>query len=210
MGYFIILIGVLAIAGWVLDISLIKSINPLWVPTKFATAICFVLTGITFLCIDRIVHDNSEIAQIFLSMSVLTMIILMFTYLASKFFQIPVGIEELFINVVVTNKTTAEVLQPSMVSMFNFIIISITGIVILFKPKWFPILLTFVGGFVGLTGISATVGYLLNIPALSFSLGKISGPMAQFSAITFILIGLGTFLLGVRHIGDLTDVKNEN
>ncbi len=113
LSYIIILIGILVIAGWILDVSWLKSIDPSWVPTKFATAVCFVLTGITLLCIDGVVHDNSEIAPIFLSMSTLAIIILMFTYLASKFFQISVGLEELFINVFVRGETMSEILQPS-------------------------------------------------------------------------------------------------
>ena len=210
LSYIIILIGILVIVGWVLNISWLRSVNPSWVPTKFATAVCFVMAGMVMRCIDGVIHDNSEIAPIFLSMSTLVIIILMSTYLASKFFQIPVGIEELFISTVVKGEITSEVLQPSTASMLNFIIISIAGIVVLFKPKWFQALLTAVGSFVGLIGFGAIAGYLLNIPALTFSLGAISAPMDRLSAFTFILAGLGIFLLGARHIKNPVILKNEN
>lgn len=44
-----IISGVLVLIGWLFDISVLKSILPIWVSMKANTAICFVLTGVAML-----------------------------------------------------------------------------------------------------------------------------------------------------------------
>lgn len=77
----VMIVGLMVMYGWIFDISILKSILPMWVTMKFSTALCFLISGITVISIDG-TRKFSGLAQI--SLSVTTMLLLLF--MASLFF----------------------------------------------------------------------------------------------------------------------------
>ncbi len=47
LGVVVLLLGLVVMLGWIFDISVLKSILPVWVTMKFSTALCFFLSGFT-------------------------------------------------------------------------------------------------------------------------------------------------------------------
>lgn len=55
IAFIAVLVGAVVLAGWVTDITILKSISPSWVSMKVNTAVCFMMMGIaiTFFTIDH-------------------------------------------------------------------------------------------------------------------------------------------------------------
>lgn len=50
IGIFIIILALLVIAGWVFDIATFRTVFPGFVPMKINTAVCFLISGMIYLC----------------------------------------------------------------------------------------------------------------------------------------------------------------
>lgn len=196
ISFIAIITGILVINGWIFGITFLKSIYPDWTPMKFVSAICFVLSGLILLVIHKTVHavgKNFSIGPIILSLLSLTIILFVSIIFASNIFEIPVGIEKVFVEGIVHKSTN---LQPSSVSMVNFLIIAVIGIIMMFNLQKFGLIMKIAGFVIGLVGLVAIIGHLFNIPALYYEYADLSFAMAVFSGPLFVLIGFGFFILG--------------
>lgn len=194
MPFILIIIGGLVTIGWIFDIGFLRSINPSWTPMKFATAICFMMSGLIIFSINKIIHGEFEIAPLILSAASLTMIIFTAIFFLSNFFKISIGIEQLFVGEIFLRGKNLH-LQPCSASMFNFLIIAIVGIVAMYKIKVHRMTLLISGILISLIGLSAVIGHLLHVPFLYFDIPGISSAMAVFSGPLFVLIGVEFYLL---------------
>lgn len=191
-----VIIGILVIVGWIFGITFFKSVFIGLTPMKFVTAICFVLTGLILFVINKIIHNRGKDfggAPVVLAFLSLVLVIFPAIIFTSIIFQIPVGIEKIFVESVIHRETD---LQPSSASMLNFIIIAIVGIVAMLKTENFGGILKASGIMVGLIGLVSIIGHLFNIPMLYYEISGISFAMAVISGPLFVLVGCGLFTLG--------------
>jgi hypothetical protein len=190
----VIIAGLTVITGWIFNIGILKSISPFWVSMKFDTAVAFVLSGITLYFIVRAVEGEFDKAQVALSITSLIIILLMGTLFFSTVLGIHTGAEELFVKDKTTNKTIVPGL-PSLPTMFNFILIASAGILTTLNPHNLKLKLKIIGVIVGLIGVLAVIGYIVNAPYLYYFIEGINSAIACHTAALFIVLGIGFLCL---------------
>jgi uncharacterized membrane protein len=120
----------------------------------------------------------------------------MATLLSSVLFGIKTGIEELFVHEKEGAIKTVLSGRPSAVTMTDFVLIAIAGIITLFHRKNIGKFLFWIGLAVSITGAIAILGYLIDQPILYYSIENINTAMAAHTALLFLIIGIGLLLLG--------------
>lgn len=193
---FVFLAGVIVMLGWVWDIDLIKSILPHAVTMRFTTAVCFSLSGITLYFMARFIEGEKETARLVLSASIFAILLIMCTLFFSIMLGIRTGIEDLFIKEGTSMILATTPGRPSLGTMFDFILIAMGGLIIMFDWGKSALKLSVIGGIVGIVGLTAIAGYIFHVPLLYYAADGISTDMAIHTAILFALIGFGFILLG--------------
>lgn len=89
--------GGMVITGWIFDIGVLKSISPLWVSMKLATAISFVLSGVILYFIVRAMEGEFDKAQVALSITSLIIVLLMGILFFSALLKMRTGLEDFFV-----------------------------------------------------------------------------------------------------------------
>jgi hypothetical protein len=191
----VIIAGILVIIGWIFDIGILKNISPTWVSMKFDTAFAFVFSGIILYFIVRVMEGEFDKAQVVLSIMSLIIILLMGTLFFSAIFGVNTGAEELFIKDNVTNNKTVVPGQPSLPTMFSFVLIASAGILTTLNPGNLRSKLKIIGVIVGLIGTLAVVGYCLNAPHLYYYIEGVNSAIACHTAALFIVLGIGFICL---------------
>jgi hypothetical protein len=191
----VVIPGILVIIGWIFNISPLKSISPAWVSMKFDTAIAFVLSGITLYFIVWALEGEFDQAQVVLSITSLIILLLMGILFFSALLNIHTGTEDLFIKEAAGMPKTVIPGRPSFPTMANFILIALAGIFTMLNPLKTRLKLKVIGSMVGMIGLSAVIGYLLNAPLLYYYLPGINSAMACHTAILFVLLGIGLLCL---------------
>ena len=189
------LAGVLVMIGWICDINILKSISPAWISMKFDTAITFVLSGITLYFIVRAQDGAFDQAQVALSITSLIIILLMGILFFSTLLEIHTGAENLFIKETRVAAKTVIPGRPSVPTMVNFILIALAGILTMLNLKKLQPKLKIIGLAVGIIGVLAVIGYIMNAPLLYYYLPGLNSAMALHTAILFVLIGIGLLCL---------------
>ncbi len=92
LAVFVAFTGALVMIGWIFDISILKSILPVWISMKFSTAVCFLLSGITLYFIAESRETNSAFALVVLPAAILIIFLFMGTFLASSLLGVNLGI----------------------------------------------------------------------------------------------------------------------
>jgi hypothetical protein len=187
--------GILVIIGWIFDIGILKSISSAWISMKFDTAVAFVLSGVALYFIARAVEGEFDKAQVVLSITSLIIILLMGTLFFSAIFGVNTGAEELFIKDNATNNKTIVPGQPSLPTMFSFVLIASAGILTTLNPGNLRLKLKIIGAIVGLIGSLAVVGYIFNVPLLYYYIEEVNSAMACNTAALFIVLGIGFICL---------------
>lgn len=196
LGIIISLAGLAVMAGWFLDITLLKSILASWVSMKFSTAFAFSLSGIMLYFIARFQKQERELALIFLPIISMTILLLMASLLASTIVGIPIGVEEFFVKDSMVAVRSVTPGRPSVATMINFVLIAITGITVPFGFRKIFKILTILAVVVGLSGLSAVFGCVFNQPVFYFALAGKSSAMTCHTAVLFVLWGWGVMLTG--------------
>ena len=117
------------------------------------------------------------------------------TLLFSAIFGVNTGAEELFIKDNVTNNKTIVPGQPSLPTMFNFILIASAGILTTLNPRNLRSKLKIIGVIVGLIGGIAVLGYIINAPNLYYYIEGVNSAIACHTAALFIVLGIGFICL---------------
>lgn len=93
----ILLISTSVLVGWVLDISILKSVSPSWVSMKANTALCFFLSAISIFFINRNNGKDKPFSKlILLAVSSGLIILIGFTSFSEYLLNFNAGIDELF------------------------------------------------------------------------------------------------------------------
>lgn len=187
--------GILVIIGWIFDIGVLKSIIPAWVSMKFDTALSFILSGITLYFIARAVEGEFDKAQVVLSITSLIIILLMGLLLFSEILKINTGLEQLFVKDSVSSPMTVVPGRPSMLTMLNFVLIALAGILTTLSPHKSLSGLKFIGLIVAAIGAVAVIGYIINNPHMYYYVAGINSAIAFHTAVLFILLGFGLICL---------------
>ena len=195
MGSGIFLCGLAVMTGWFLDIGVLKSISPLWVSMKFSTALSFSLSGIMLCFIARFQRKNCDLATIILPITSSVILLLMMTLLASAVIGENMGIEEMFVKDSMTAVGRVTQGRPAIPTMISFIFIALAGFLTTLDFKRFNKKLTCIGMAIGLLGLTAVFGYILDQPLLYFTAPGISSAVACNTAILFVVCGLGLILI---------------
>jgi hypothetical protein len=191
----VIIAGILVIIGWVFDIGVLKSMSPAWVSMKFTTAIAFVLSGITLYFIVRAIEGEFDKAQVVLSITSLTIILLMGLLFFSAVLKVHTGVEDLFIKE--TNVAPMSVVpgRPSIPTMFSFMLTGAAGILTILNPDKSRSRARIIGLIVGAIGAVAIVGYIIDAPILYYYIKGTNSAIACHTAGLFVLIGIGLICL---------------
>ncbi len=195
LSFIVIASGLLVMVGWIFNIPTLKSVSSAWVPMRFITAICFVMSGLILFYINKFICGETEIATAVLPVASMIVLIFMFTFLASQIFDISTGVEELVAKDILGLDTGTTSNQPSLIAVFNFVVIAFMGLITLLKLKYFKNLTSTSGALVAALGALGVAGYIFNIPFLYFNWGKLSMPIAFNTSVAFILAGVALILL---------------
>jgi len=187
--------GMTVIAGWIFDIGILKSVSPAWVTMKLSAAMAFLLSGITLYFIVRSVEGEFDRAQIALSITSLTIVLLMGTLFFSALLKIHTGVDELFIKEQAGAVKSVSPGRPSGPAMLNFILIAAAGIITILNPVNVLRKLRVIGVMVGTVGSVAIVGYGIDAPLLYYFMEGINSAMAFHTAVLFVLLGIGLLCL---------------
>ena len=193
LALFVTIAGLLVVVGWIFDIGFLKSILPNLVAMKFTTALCFIASGFVLYSTAEEQKENLFAVQTILPSAILLILLLMATLFISAVFGFNTGIDNIFIQEKAGAINTFIPGRPSIPTMFNFILIAVSGMLTLvgFKKH-----LLWLGIAVTLIGSVAALGYIINQPLLYYLIVGINTAMALNTAILFILIGIGLILCG--------------
>ena len=116
--------------------------------------------------------------------------------MASTFFDIRTGIEDLFVKEEAGAIKTTTPGRPSVGTMLCFILMEAAGILAIFVPEKLKKKLPLLGIPVVVLGGTAILGYVMNKPVLYYTIAKFSTAMAFHTAILFVMLGTGLTLIG--------------
>jgi hypothetical protein len=187
--------GIMVMFGWIFDIGVLKSISSSWVSMKFDTAIVFVASGLSLYFIVRAREGEFDKAQVVISITSMIIILLMGILFFSAVFGIRTGVEDLFVKETNLSARTVTPGRPSLPTVMNFLLIALAGIFTLFDPLKTRFKLQVIGSLVGLIGLLAVAGYIINVPYLYYYLPGVNSAMACHTAILFVLTGIGLLCL---------------
>lgn len=191
----VIMAGFTVFIGWFFDIGVLKSISPAWVSMKITTAIAFVLGAIILYFIARAVEGDFGIAQVVLSVTSLLIILLMGTLFFSAVLEIRTGVEELFIKDTPAAPMSVIPGRPSIPTMLNFLLIAAAGILTTLNPANLRLKLKVIGLIIGLVGLFAVSGYIIDEPVLYYYVEGINTAIACHTAALFMVLGIGFLCL---------------
>jgi len=181
--------------GWIFDVTFLKSILPDFVTMKFITAFCFVLCGAELYFTARVVEDGSGWDSLILLFNNFLVALIMLSLVIALFFGIETGLEDLFVQEPVGAINTVVPGRPAFLSAVNFILISLVSSLSLFGRGRSVRFINILGAAVAAVGGVAVVGYLFDIPALYYNISEISTAMALNTAILFVLLGSGFYMI---------------
>ena len=183
--------GLVVMLGWVFDINILKGILPIWPTMKVTTALCFFISGLSLIFIRQMLQRRTDAAQLVLSAASFIILLIMLTFLVSAAAGIHTGLENFYIknqgDVIMTTSPG----RPSVGTMINFILIGMSGILVIFSREISLNVLPKIGWIVTFIGLVAILGYVLNFPLLYYSAEDVSLGMALHTAILFVMLGLG-------------------
>ena len=186
--------GMLAVAGWMFDIPILTSLSPQWRSMRLITAFGFVLSGITVYFIILAVEGKFNEAQVILSMTSFTLVLLMGVSSFANVLGLS-GVEDLFIKGADAQERTAILGRPSMLAILNFMLIVCAAIMVMWRAGNLQPKLRTIGVIIAVIGAIATLGYIINVPVLyPFTQGQGSA-MACNTAVLFVLLGTGLLCL---------------
>ncbi|MFZ1807527.1 MAG: PAS domain S-box protein, partial [Cyclobacteriaceae bacterium] len=183
-GYAIFLMGLIVMMGWVLDISILKSVIPGFPSMKLNNAICFSFLGISFLLIQ---HKNNYDFLVRGLVSIVFFIALV--TVSQDIFDYNSGIDELFVRDEIARIT--ELAMPGRMATTSSLCFILVSTAFLFIKSSSKSLRNFsqqlLQGCVGISTV-AILGYLYNIPAL-YKLSFLSS-MALHTSLGFFVLSV--------------------
>lgn len=202
--------GIIVVIGWIFGITVLTSIKPEWVTMKFSTSISFICAGIILYSIVKYHEGKIGIAQLGLSLGMLMILLLMAPLFTSVFLDVRTGVEDFIIKEQPDAVRTTTAGRPSIGTMTNFLLITLSAVLTLFSPKnmrslsWIGVIVLVIGGI-------AIFGYVMNMESLYYRIDGRSTAMALHTAIFFVMLGAALLALGKKSsVLRLEVIEHEN
>jgi len=190
-----IAVGLIVMLGWYLDITLLTSILPQWIRMKFATALCFVFSGIVVYALSFRREERKISRQIILTIFPTLITLIMGTLFSGSIFGFQTGMENIaFIDIHEVNTPIFQG-RPSVATMIAFLLIAFIGFLCNFNRPTRRVF-SLIGLIVGTIGLVGVAGYLSNLPILYYEIPGLSNAIAANTTTLFALLGLAIFLIG--------------
>jgi len=190
-----ILAIIVILTSWIAGIPILTSLSPNLVSMKFFTAVSFLFSGI-ILFMFSYSEKKSSFSEILIAFFSFAILLIMLLLIISAIFRIIIGVEQLFIKEGYGTIKSVTPGMPSIPTMINFILIALAGILAIFIPLKIKKVQIITGVIIGAIGFVAVLGYILNIPFVYYYIEGINTGMALNTAILFVIIGIGLFLIG--------------
>ena len=189
--WFVIIVALVNIGGWLADIEFLKSGIPGLASMKVNTAICLMLCAVVVLLFD---HDAHKHFNTILPLNIIVLVISSLT-IFEHIFDVNLNIDEFMVEEETTNVMPGRMALTSATCLallatgFSMVIVQLRGFFNIVSRACFY--------FVTLIAFLALVGYIFNIPSLhNLSLSK---SMALITAISLLPLSLAySSLLPVR------------
>lgn len=180
-----IFVGCLVLAGWVLDITALKSVLPGFVTMKANTAVAFILAGVS-LWILSTEHAGLRTRRIASACALIVALIGLLT-LGEYLLGWDLGIDQLLIKEELGTVGTSAPGRMAPTTALNFFMIGL-ALVLLDTPRGFRAAQLFVlmAGFIGLLNF---IGYAYGVTLL-YGLASYTR-MAVHTAVTFVVVSVG-------------------
>jgi len=187
----IILLGLLAFSGWILDFYILASFNSKYVSLAPASAIFAISFGLIFVYLIYNQHDIKKKTLLVIFLSILS--IYAFERFLEHFDRLNIGM----IDLLFPDSLKFGNLSVNRMSPYSGLLFFISGLGIFIKIKFnekykVENLIGFMGVFLAFAGFIATLGYLFGTPLLYA--GKFV-PLSFPSAIIFLFLGIGLISL---------------
>jgi two-component system cell cycle sensor histidine kinase/response regulator CckA len=201
-----VLVGSLALLGWLLGIPALTSILPGLAHMKPDSAICIVLAGVSLWLIQLRAGELSNprvrqihAAQVLSGVVALTGLLILVEHL----FRMNLGIDELFFRSALDATAALHPVRMSSAAAMGFLLL---GSSVLFMSHSMPYPAQSLALLTSLNGFVACVGYLIGASAL-YDVPAYSS-MAMHTAILFAVLGIGVLVAQPR-LGVMTAVTSE-
>lgn len=203
-GIFSLIIGLAVLAGWILDIEILKSAGPNFISMKVNTAICFLLLGAATLV--SVKYRKNREASIFAGVCALIVMAIAGLSLAEYVFGWNLGLDELFFKDM-SVVSSAFPGRMAIITALDFFLLSL----VLFRNKTNDLLNDSFLVFVFFSSLFYFNEYIFQDPILYHSTGVI--PLAINTSITLIILSLGVKLInpesGITRIFTMNDLGGE-
>ncbi|MBI2631618.1 hypothetical protein HYW75_01295 [Candidatus Pacearchaeota archaeon] len=199
ISYITIIVSLAVAFGWIFDITLLKSIMPDYPPMKLVTSSSFFLAGFITLLLQSNKARRNKVKILFLCILSLLLLLIMLIYLYNTLYDVQ-NLQGNAINNLsnegINDNIYTFLSRPSMISMLSFILITLVVLSNIFNLKNSEKYQIIIGIIISFLGIIAILGYIFNIPGLFYYYGQLNSGMPLHSAILFVFIGIGIYLIG--------------
>ncbi|PZQ96536.1 MAG: hypothetical protein DI539_30030, partial [Flavobacterium psychrophilum] len=176
-----ILLGLLVTIGWILNITLLKSVIPGYASMKFNSAFCLIISGFIFYgLVEKI---NKNIVVILSSM----LLLISLASFSQDVFNYQLGMDQLFF-------TDTDIPHPGRMASTTALSFFLMGLsFILISTKTIKTIGQFILHLISLISFIAIVGYLFDVP-LFYKLSFLSS-MAVHTAIAIFILSISVSIL---------------
>ncbi|WP_119068097.1 sensor histidine kinase [Aggregatilinea lenta] len=181
------IVGVLALAGWTLDVDTLKSVVPGWATMKVNTALCFVLIGGALWLLQGSTRRSSRLARLCAASAAIIGLASLGEYLLN----VNLGIDELLFKDLAQSSTSlAAPGRMSHATAFDFFMLGVAlWLIDAPRGRWLSRGLTVIVLFVALLALT---GYAYGVSDL-YEITPYSS-IALNTSLAFFAAGIGTFL----------------
>jgi len=199
----IALVAIAVMIGYFFDIPFLRTIFPGIIAMRFLTALAFIGCAVLLFFIVKAEEEEEEeeresvVSLLFiLGASLFIFLLMMITLL--NVLGVNFNMEEMINYNFVDHAKTFPATIPSLLTIFNFVLIGAAGLLNLFCIHCRKRINKLAGIIVGIIGLCVFLGFILGIPEMTFAFPGISKAMAFPTSILFMLIGASFFMLSER------------
>lgn len=193
----VMLVGLIVMVAWSLggiySLTTILQGKP---SMKFATALIFLLSGFLLYMLSRTRANGQPTPYLAMGLIATSILAVMGAVFAAGIFHISFEWENVLLQ---QNPWTPRAFIPGFPSLGTVVgagMISLVCLLSVFFRKFADALFLYGGSVVSFIGARAVVGYVFNVPVLYFLSPGLSDGMSIHTALLFVFMGTGFFLLG--------------
>lgn len=190
------LIGLLVVFGWIMDIQVVKSILPQWIPMRFITAVTFIFGGVSLYYIAETINKDEGVASAAVPLMSIIILAIMSVFLVAIFSGFKTGLDEFFIKETPSETNAFPPGFPSTGVIVSFIILGIAGIATAFGVENIKKYLRLSGQIMATIGSVGIIGYVIGSDMLTYNIPGYSATIAFHAAVLIVLLGCGLILVG--------------